>query len=310
MHERGRRAGALDLRACTPRPRFCATTSCAAGSSTATAGLTLSTRQRLFGVPEVRQAVGATAKPKAQIPRPKRRAVPTARSGRAGLDAPMFSLHIDTARTWRGGQSQVMYTVHGPARDRPARGARGASRRRAAPAHVGRDGPDSARAAQRGRPGGRLAAVARPQAAAARRRPRARSARGGDGRRRRSRSRRRRRGRRWSRRGASSSASRTTRSRAGSTRRSTASSPTAAAIRDRLVADGIPRAKIDDRERGRGRRAHRARCPAANVHAAFYLPTHAPVVGNVAALVAAQGPASPHRRGRARRQARCRTRAS
>ena len=25
----------------------------------------------------------------------------------------MFSLHIDTARSWRGGQSQVMYTVLG-----------------------------------------------------------------------------------------------------------------------------------------------------------------------------------------------------
>src|SRR6188474_1103183 len=25
----------------------------------------------------------------------------------------MFSLHIDTARTWRGGQSQVMHTVMG-----------------------------------------------------------------------------------------------------------------------------------------------------------------------------------------------------
>ena len=25
----------------------------------------------------------------------------------------MFSLHIDTARTWRGGQSQVMHTVLG-----------------------------------------------------------------------------------------------------------------------------------------------------------------------------------------------------
>src|SRR6185295_17417513 len=25
----------------------------------------------------------------------------------------MFSLHVDTARTWRGGQSQVRYTVHG-----------------------------------------------------------------------------------------------------------------------------------------------------------------------------------------------------
>src|SRR2546425_12001198 len=27
--------------------------------------------------------------------------------------APMFSLHIDTARTWRGGQSQGFYTVTG-----------------------------------------------------------------------------------------------------------------------------------------------------------------------------------------------------
>ena len=25
----------------------------------------------------------------------------------------MFSLHIDTARTWRGGQNQVLLTVHG-----------------------------------------------------------------------------------------------------------------------------------------------------------------------------------------------------
>ena len=25
----------------------------------------------------------------------------------------MFSLHIDTAQSWRGGQSQVMYTVVG-----------------------------------------------------------------------------------------------------------------------------------------------------------------------------------------------------
>ena len=61
-----------------------------------------------------------------------------------------------------------------------------------------------------------------------------------------------------------------------------------AAVHDRLVADGIPAVKIPivndgvDVERI-------VRMAAANVHAAFYLPTHAPVVGNVAALVAHKG---------------------
>jgi glycosyltransferase involved in cell wall biosynthesis len=60
------------------------------------------------------------------------------------------------------------------------------------------------------------------------------------------------------------------------------------AIGERLVADGIPRDKTTvvhdgvDVERI-------AKLPAANVHAEFFLPTHAPIVGNVAALVPQKG---------------------
>ena len=57
------------------------------------------------------------------------------------------------------------------------------------------------------------------------------------------------------------------------------------AVRDRLVADGIPSRKVAivhegvDVERA-------AAVPSGNVHAALFLPTRAPVVGNVGALVA------------------------
>ena len=57
------------------------------------------------------------------------------------------------------------------------------------------------------------------------------------------------------------------------------------AVGDRLTADGIPSRKIEvvhegvDVERV-------AALPSGNVHAALFLPTHAPVVGNVGALVA------------------------
>ena len=60
------------------------------------------------------------------------------------------------------------------------------------------------------------------------------------------------------------------------------------AIRDRLVADGIPRTKITVVNEGVDVERI-VRLPAANVHAAFFLPTHAPVVGNVAALVPHKG---------------------
>ena len=60
------------------------------------------------------------------------------------------------------------------------------------------------------------------------------------------------------------------------------------AIRERLAAEGIPRGKVTIVHEGVD--VERIiRMPAANVHAEFYLPTHAPVVGNVAALVPHKG---------------------
>ena len=61
-----------------------------------------------------------------------------------------------------------------------------------------------------------------------------------------------------------------------------------AAIRDRLVADGIPRLKTTIVNEGVDVERIVRMLPA-NVHAAFYLPTHAPVIGNVAALVPHKG---------------------
>ncbi len=60
------------------------------------------------------------------------------------------------------------------------------------------------------------------------------------------------------------------------------------AIRDRLVGEGISRLKTIVVHEGVDVE-HVARMPTANVHAALYLPTHAPVVGNVAALVPRKG---------------------
>src|SRR4029450_9431232 len=60
------------------------------------------------------------------------------------------------------------------------------------------------------------------------------------------------------------------------------------AVRERLIADGIPRDKTTVVHEGVDveRIAHLA---AANVRAAFYLPTQAPVVGNIGALVPQKG---------------------
>jgi len=59
-------------------------------------------------------------------------------------------------------------------------------------------------------------------------------------------------------------------------------------IRDRLVADGIPRDKTTIVNEGVD--VDRiARMQPANVHAELFLPTHAPIVGNVAALVPHKG---------------------
>ena len=60
------------------------------------------------------------------------------------------------------------------------------------------------------------------------------------------------------------------------------------AIRHRLVGDGIPRAKVTIVNEGVDVERI-VRMPAGNVHAPFYLPTHSPVVGNVAALVPHKG---------------------
>ena len=60
------------------------------------------------------------------------------------------------------------------------------------------------------------------------------------------------------------------------------------AIGERLAAEGIPRSKVTIVHEGVDVERI-ARMPAANVHAEFYLPTHAPVVGNVAALVPHKG---------------------
>jgi len=59
-------------------------------------------------------------------------------------------------------------------------------------------------------------------------------------------------------------------------------------IRDRLVADGMPPRKIAIVNEGVDVQRIED-LPAANIHAAFYLPTKAPVVGNVAALVPHKG---------------------
>jgi glycosyltransferase involved in cell wall biosynthesis len=60
------------------------------------------------------------------------------------------------------------------------------------------------------------------------------------------------------------------------------------AVRERLIADGVPRAKTTVVHEGVDveRIAH---LRPANVHAAFFLPTHAPIIGNIGALVPQKG---------------------
>jgi len=60
------------------------------------------------------------------------------------------------------------------------------------------------------------------------------------------------------------------------------------AVRERLVADGVPRGKTTVVNEGVDveRIVH---LPPANVHGAFFLPTHAPIVGNIGALVPQKG---------------------
>ena len=135
----------------------------------------------------------------------------------------MFSLHIDTARTWRGGQNQVLVTVMG-LRALGHRTLLVAHPRRAAPAREGGARPAAAGAADRDGPERRVAAVAGHQAAQAGHRPCARPARRRDGRAGAVDEHAAGRSRRSSPPAESTSTCAATRSRAGSTARSTASS--------------------------------------------------------------------------------------
>jgi glycosyltransferase involved in cell wall biosynthesis len=60
------------------------------------------------------------------------------------------------------------------------------------------------------------------------------------------------------------------------------------AVRERLISDGVPRQKTTVVHEGVDveRIVH---LPTANVHSAFFLPTHAPIVGNIGALVTQKG---------------------
>jgi glycosyltransferase involved in cell wall biosynthesis len=60
------------------------------------------------------------------------------------------------------------------------------------------------------------------------------------------------------------------------------------AIRHILIGDGVPRERVETVHEGIDVE-HVAATPAVNIHEAFWLPHHAPVVGNVAALVAHKG---------------------
>ena len=151
--------------------------------------------QLLLRAAQVREALGAAAAG------PRGRDIVLLRSL-----SDVFSLHIDTARSWRGGQNQVLRHGARAARAGPSRHAGRASGWRAAAPCRGGPRPDPARAGTRAGPEGGVAAVARDPAPVAGRRARARSARRRDGvdgvvdahaiaRR-----------RRWSRRGASTSA--------------------------------------------------------------------------------------------------------
>ena len=199
----------------------------------------------------------------------------------------MFSLHIDTARSWRGGQSQVMYTVLG---------LRAMGQRAALVAHpegelyrrmtegldliplAPRNEVDLAagwrlsRVLKQLRPdvvhahdphGVAIASLALSIAAPSPRPPLLAS-------------------RRVEFRIARNSFSRWKYSQVD------CFIANSAPIRDRLVADGIPARKTTIVNEGVDVERI-VRLPAANVHAEFYLPTHAPVVGNVAALVPHKG---------------------
>ena len=100
MLEDGRRAGFLQM-AGHPPLAFLRNYLAHGGIRDGVPGFIISVDERLLRVPEVCQALGDRANP--QLSRVKAQ-----RSAQV-----MFSLHVDTARTWRGGQNQVLLTVNG-----------------------------------------------------------------------------------------------------------------------------------------------------------------------------------------------------
>ena len=77
--------------------------------------------ERVLRLSQVRETVGTAASGRSRSRRSRQRAetqrtrtrMTSAHSSSATRRPTMFSLHIDTARTWRGGQNQVLLTVNG-----------------------------------------------------------------------------------------------------------------------------------------------------------------------------------------------------
>ena len=153
LHDAGRRADAAEGRRavarwrsrCIRRSRSCATTSCAAGSRDGAAGLVVSVLNAYYVFLKLA----------------KLWELQRTHAGVERRTALMFSLHIDTARTWRGGQNQVLLRCSACARSATApmlvAHADGELRRRA----DGRARPHAAGAADRDGSLGGMAAVAR-----------------------------------------------------------------------------------------------------------------------------------------------------
>ena len=286
MHDDGRRAGVIGSRCCIRRRRSCGTTSCAAASSTALPGFIISAMNAYyvflkFAKLWARQHGDAPAAP------------------------PRASDPSTSTRRRRGAADRIRCCSPSPGcrsarpsgRARRARGRRAAS---AAPAKACGSSASRRAASSTCTPAWQLGKVlddVQPDVVHAHD-PMAvaldgdgaadddRPARGG---------------RSSSPRAASIFISSVTRSRSGSTGTSTCSSPpraliagdprgTTASPRDRIdvVHDGVNVGVIDKQ-------------PPVDAHATFWLPHGAPLVGNVAALGAAQGPEASDRRRRARR---------
>ena len=115
MHEDGRRAGLLQL-AGHPPLAFLRNYLAHGGIRDGVPGLHHLGDERVLRVPEVRQAVGASTRATESRRHEERTQKDTKqRMKPSSVKCPndVLFLHIDTARTWRGGQNQVLLTVNG-----------------------------------------------------------------------------------------------------------------------------------------------------------------------------------------------------